>query len=112
MNLEKQIIAISISNETRKSFKDLDKIRPNASSFSSFLGVAAKEYVNRHNMGEYKIEDFTSEQVSTTPQFFAEIDIWKKHILGLDTNRYNEFSQRLIQLNNIKRIKLGGMLTW
>jgi len=111
MDLEKQIIAISISSETRKSFKDLDKLRPNTHSFSSFLGVAARHYV-KTNSNEVKIEDFISEEVSPTPKFFAEIDIWKRHILELDNVRYNEFSKRLEQLNNIKRIKLGGMLTW
>jgi len=106
------MITLSTSEDTRKSFIKLDKIRPNSISFSRFLGVAAKEYAERHSTGDYKIEDFVSEEVSLTPKFFAEIDIWKRHILELDNVRYNEFSKRLEQLNNIKRIKLGGMLTW
>jgi hypothetical protein len=108
----KNTITISSTEETNKWFSGLDKIRPNNISFSRFLGVAAKEYTERHNTGDYKIEDFVSEEVSPTPKFFAEIDIWKRHILELDNVRYNEFSNRLEQLNNIKRIKLGGMLTW
>ena len=112
VEFKKNVITLSMAEETRKSFSDLDKIRPNSISFSKFLGVAAKEYYSNHSTGDYKIEDFVSEEVSPTPKFFAEIDIWKNHVLGLDNTRYNEFSKRLTQLNNIKRIKLGGMLTW
>lgn len=111
MNLEKQIIAISISNETRKSFKDLDKLRPNTYSFSSFLGVAARHYV-KTNSNEVKIEDFANSEASVTPLFYAEIPKWENYIKNLTPVEYNKFSERLQQLTNIKRIKLGGMLTW
>lgn len=112
VNFNRSIISLSVSNETRKHFVELDKIRPNGVSFSSFLGSVSKEYTERHNSGDYKIEDFTSEEVSLTPKFFAEISLWKKHVLGLDNMRYNDFSERLVQLNNLKRIRLNGMISW
>ncbi len=113
MKLEnRSLITVYLTDEARQAFKKLDELRPKDVSFSKILGISAKDYVARYGMGTCKIEDFVDSNSSATPQFFSEINIWKKYIMSLDQSRYNEFSKRLDQFNNIKRIKIGGMLSW
>ncbi len=109
MNLDKSIISLSITETNRETFKLLNSIRPNHISFSQYLGVASAEYYKNHKTGMYKITDFDTDSIAT-PQFYSEIDLWKKYIEKIPRNQIKHLQKRHQQLGNLINKRVEKML--
>ena len=103
-------MSVSISRNTRESFRNLDSLRPNHVSFSGMLGQAAKEYFDQHSHGSIKLDEFTNENIVLMPQMFAEIDLWIEYIKQLSPLEIKKLRQRQVQLGNILKKKIDGYL--
>lgn len=110
MNLDRSMIAVSMTEENRGYFKKLDSIRPNHISFSQFLGITAKEYSENHKAGDFKITDFTNMDVVPTPLFYSETEMWKKYIESMPKSEIKKFQRRLQQINNMMNKKVQEII--
>lgn len=106
VNLDRSVLAVSVTDVNRETFKLLDSIRPNNISFAQYLGLASKEYYENHCVGMYKITDFAEDTIAT-PQFFSDVDIWKKYIEKCPKNKIKDLQKRHQQIGNIlnKRVE-------
>jgi hypothetical protein len=110
MNLDRSMVALSITDTNRGYFKLLDSIRPNHISFSQFLGVSASEYHEKHKGSEMKITDFANKDMMVTPLFYSEINMWKKYVDKMPKTELKKFQKRHQQLDNIINKKLQEMI--
>jgi hypothetical protein len=110
MNLDRTNIAVSITDDNRSTFKLLDSIRPNYISFSQYLGVAANEYYEKHKDGITLITDFTNKDIIKMPNYYSEIEMWKKYINNMPTTEVKKFQRRRQQLGILIDKKIEGML--
>tara|TARA_B100000029_G_C17546480_1_gene948620 strand:+ start:968 stop:1294 length:327 start_codon:yes stop_codon:yes gene_type:complete len=96
------IKSISISQEAKKVFEDLDTIRPKHISFSLMLAITADEYIKQHKRGLVKLDEFSTENVSAaTPNFFSPVENWIGYLSTVDSSEKIRIKERLIQLQNM-----------
>jgi len=94
--------SISISQEAKKVFEDLDTIRPKHISFSLMLAITADEYIKQHKRGLVKLDEFSTENVSAaTPNFFSPVENWIGYLSTVDSSEKIRIKERLIQLQNM-----------
>ena len=92
-----KIKCISVRESAEKIFGELNKIRPNDLSFSSMVALACKEFIERNNKNNLKIEDFGS----GLPDILAEIETWKSLIEEMPVSDFKKLQRRHTQLGNI-----------
>tara|TARA_R100000808_G_scaffold9592_2_gene26209 strand:- start:9696 stop:10022 length:327 start_codon:yes stop_codon:yes gene_type:complete len=96
------IKSISISQEAKKVFEDLDTIRPKHISFSLMLAITADEYIKQHKRGLVKLDEFSTENISAaTPNFFSPVENWIGYLSTVDSSEKIRIKERLIQLQNM-----------
>lgn len=108
MHFRNGVKTFSLSEETKKSFEELDKIRPNNISFSSFLGIVANEYVKHKNINN-TLDNFVDLDV-TTPYFFSDIEKWKFIIDTSSSAELIRIQKRLSQIQNISDNRVRNQL--
>lgn len=106
VNLDRSMVQVSVTELNRPTLKSLNSIRPNHISFSQYLGLAAKEYYENHKTGMYKITDFAEDSIAT-PQFFSDIELWRKYVEKCPRNKIKDLQKRHQQIGNIlnKRVE-------
>ena len=93
MQFNDKTLTISISGFGKGVLKELDKVRPKNVSFSMFLAIAAKHYIDTH----YEPIDIVGE----VPNFYSDIETWKSEIKNMSPTEFMKLQQRHIQLSNI-----------
>jgi len=88
-----KIICISVGKYAKKVLTELEEIRPNNISFSLFLAVAAKHYVDTHN----EPTDIYGE----VPNFYSNIENWKAEIKSMTPKQFIKLQQRNTQISNL-----------
>ena len=88
-----KIKCISVGNFARQVFAEFERLRPTNVSFSMFLAIAAKHYIDTH----YEPIDIVGE----VPNFYSDIETWKSEIKNMSPTEFIKLQQRHIQLSNI-----------
>ena len=84
---------ISIGSFAKQVFTEFEKLRPANVSFSMFLAIAAKHYIDTY----YEPIDIVGE----VPNFYSDIESWKSEIKNMSSTEFIKLQQRHIQLSNI-----------
>jgi hypothetical protein len=106
-----KIRSISSPDDCERIFELITKIKPYDVSFSRILAVAAQEYINNHKKDNTKISDFVSKDMSNTlPEFFGEIEKWKKVIEKLPPSELKKIQVRHRQIDTMIRKKVESFL--
>jgi hypothetical protein len=88
-----KIKCISVGSFARQVFAEFEKLRPTNVSFSMFLAIAAKHYIETHN----EHIDIYGE----VPNFYSDIETWKSEIKNMSPTKFIKLQQRHTQLSNI-----------
>jgi len=88
-----KIICISVGKYAKKVLTELEELRPSSMSFSMFLAVAAKHYIDTHN----EPTDIYGE----IPNFYSNIENWKSEIKNMTPEQFIKLQQRNIQITNL-----------
>ena len=87
------IKCISVGVFAKSVYAEFEKIRPNNTSFSMFLAIAAKHYVDTHN----EPVDIYGE----IPNYYSNIESWKIEIKKMSPKQFIKLQQRHAQLGNL-----------
>ena len=87
------IKCISVGVFAKDVFAEFESIRPSNVSFSMFLAIAAKHYVDTHN----EPVDVYGE----IPNYYSNIESWKIEIKKMSPEQFIKLQQRHTQLGNI-----------
>ena len=98
MQFNSKIISLSVGKFGKHVLKELDSIRPNGVSFSMFLAIAAKHYIDTHR----ESIDIHGE----VPNFYSNIESWKSEIKNMSSEQFIKLQQRHTQLGNIIKKKV------
>ena len=71
----------------------VDKIRPNGISFSLFLAIAAKHYIDTHNE--------PIDVYGEVPNYYSNIESWKSEIKNMSAEEFIRLQKRHVQLGNL-----------
>ena len=88
-----KIICISVGKYAKKVLTELEELRPSNMSFSMFLAVAAKHYIDTHN----EPTDIYGE----IPNFYSNIENWKSEIKNMTPEQFIKLQQRNTQITNL-----------
>ena len=84
---------ISVGVFAKNVFAEFENIRPANVSFSMFLAIAAKHYIDTHN----EPVDVYGE----IPNYYSNIESWKFEIKKMSPQQFIKLQQRHAQLGNI-----------
>jgi len=84
---------ISVGVFAKNVFAEFENIRPANVSFSMFLAIAAKHYVDTHN----EPVDVYGE----IPNYYSNIESWKSEIKKMSSEQFIKLQQRHTQIGNI-----------
>ena len=84
---------ISVGMFARQVFTEFERIKPSNTSFSMFLAIAAKHYIDTHNE--------PIDVYGEVPNYYSNIDSWKFEIKKMSPQQFIELQQRHAQLGNI-----------
>ena len=87
------IKCISVGVFAKDVFAEFEKIRPNHTSFSMFLAIAAKHYIDTHN----EPIDIYGE----VPNYYSNIESWKSEIKKMSSEQFIKLQQRNTQITNL-----------
>ena len=93
MQFNDKTLTISISGFGKGVLKELENIRPTNVSFSLFLAIAAKHYIDTHN----EPIDIYGE----VPNYYSNIESWKIEIKKLSPEQFIKLQQRHAQLGHL-----------
>ena len=102
MKFKSTTVTISVGQNARRIFEDLDKMRPNHLSMSLFLAVVAEDYVRSHGINT-KIADFLDNNKNSMPMFYAPIKNWNMKVRELSPEDFVKLQDRHVQLGNLIR---------
>ena len=88
-----KIKCISVGSFANQVFAEFEKLKPTNVSFSMFLAIAARHYIDTH----YEPVDIVGE----IPNFYSDIETWKSEIKNMSSTEFIKLQQRHIQLSNI-----------
>ena len=88
-----QLKCISVGKFAKGVYAELDKVRPNGISFSMFLAITAKHYIDTHT----EPIDIYGE----VPNYYSNIESWKSEIKKMSAEAFIKLQQRHTQLGNI-----------
>ena len=88
-----KIKCISVGVFAKDVFAELEKIRPNHTSFSMFLAIAAKHYVDTYR------EPVDIE--GDLPSINSNISSWKSKLKNMSSKEFIKLQQRHAQLGNL-----------
>ena len=95
-----EIVSISITPDSKKTFEEFSKIRPDGTTFSKAIRVLVEEYLrNKSN------PIFLPKQTSIT--ISDKIEDWKKEINGMEVEDFIKTQKKMAQINNLinKRVE-------
>ena len=84
---------ISVGMFARQVFTEFERIKPTNTSFSMFLAIAAKHYIDTHNE--------PIDVYGEVPNYYSNIDSWKFEIKKMSSEQFIKLQQRHTQLGNI-----------
>ena len=87
------IKCISVGVFAKDVFAELEKISPNHMSFSMFLAITAKHYIDTHN----EPIDIYGE----VPNYYSNIESWKIEIKKMSSEQFIKLQQRHAQLGHL-----------
>jgi hypothetical protein len=87
------IKCISVGVFAKQVFEEFERLRPNHTSFSMFLAIAAKHYIDTHN----EPVDIYGE----LPNYYSNIESWKIEIKKLSPEQFIKLQQRHAQLGHL-----------
>ena len=87
------IKCISVGVFAKDVFAEFENISPASISFSMFLAIAAKHYVDTHN----EPVDIYGE----IPNYYSNIESWKSEIKKMSSEQFIKLQQRHTQIGNI-----------
>ena len=87
------IKCISVGVFAKDVFAEFEKIRPNHISFSMFLAIAVKHYIDTHN----EPIDICGE----VPNYYSNIESWKIEIKKMSPEQFIKLQQRHSQLGHL-----------
>jgi len=87
------IKCISVGVFAKQVFAEFEKIRPANVSFSMFLAIAAKHYVDTQNE---EIDVY-----GETPNYYSNIESWKSEIKKMSPEEFIKLQQRHSQISHI-----------
>ena len=93
-----KIKCISVGSFAKQVFAEFEKLKPANVSFSMFLAIAAKHYIDTH----YEPIDIVGE----VPNFYSDIETWKSEIKNMSSEQFIKLQQRHTQLGNIIKKKV------
>ena len=88
-----KIKCISVGNFAKQVFTEFEKIKPTNISFSMFLAIAAKHYIDTQN----DHVDICGE----IPNLCTNIESWKSEIKNMSPKEFIKLQQTHAQLTNI-----------
>lgn len=109
MKFKTGVKTFSLSEQTKKTFEELDHIRPNNISFSSFLGIVASEYIANRRHG-YTIDTFVDNVSAVVPHIFSDVEKWKSFIEKSPSEDIIKLQNRTTQIRNLIDFKLRKIL--
>jgi len=93
MQFNDKTLTISISGFGKGVLKELDKVRPKNVSFSMFLAIAAKHYIDTYR------EPVDIE--GDLPSINSNISSWKSKLKNMSPKEFIKLQQRHAQLGNL-----------
>ena len=87
------IKCISVGVFAKDVFAEFERIRTNHTSFSMFLAIAAKHYIDTHN----EPIDIYGE----VPNYYSNIESWKIEIKKMSPEQFIKLQQRHAQLSHL-----------
>ena len=87
------IKCISVGVFAKHVFEEFERLRPNHTSFSMFLAIAAKHYIDTHN----EPIDIYGE----VPNYYSNIESWKIEIKKMSPEQFIKLQQRHAQLGHL-----------
>ena len=76
---------ISVGKFANKVFEEVEKIRPANVSFSMFLAIAAKHYIDTYN----EPIDIYGE----VPNFYADISSWESEVKNMSSENFINYNK-------------------
>ena len=84
---------ISVGKFARQVYSEFERIRPAHISFSMFLAIAAKHYIDTYSG--------TIDIYGEVPNFYSDIESWKSEIKNMSSEQFIKLQQRHTQIGNI-----------
>ena len=84
---------ISVGMFARQVFVEFEKIKPSNISFSMFLAIAAKHYIDTHNE--------PIDVYGEVPNYYSNIESWKIEIKKMSPEQFIKLQQRHAQLGHL-----------
>jgi len=97
MQFNDKTLTISISGFGKGVLKELENIRPTNVSFSLFLAIAAKHYIDTYRE-HVDIE-------GDLPSINSNISAWKSKLKNMSSKEFIRLQQRHAQLGNLIKSK-------
>ena len=93
-----KIKCISVGKFAKQVYDEFERIRPANISFSMFLAIAAKHYIDTYS-GAIDI-------YGEVPNFYSDIESWKSEIKNMSSEQFIKLQQRLNQLDNLIKVEV------
>jgi len=88
---------ISVGKFAKKVFDEVERVRPSNVSFSMFLAIAAKHYLDTYN----EPVDVYGE----VPNFYADIGSWESEIKNMSSEDFIKLQQRHQLLGHLLKVQ-------
>ena len=93
---------ISVGKFARQVYSEFERIRPAHISFSMFLAIAAKHYIDTYSG--------TIDIYGEVPNFYSNIESWKSEIKNMSSEQFIKLQQRLNQLSNLTKAQVRNKI--
>jgi len=84
---------ISVGVFAKQVFEEFERLRPNHTSFSMFLAIAAKHYIDTHNE--------PIDVYGEVPNYYSRIESWKFEIKKMSSEQFIKLQQRHTQIGHL-----------
>jgi hypothetical protein len=88
---------ISVGKFARQVFEEVEKVRPPNVSFSMFLAIAAKHYLDTYNE--------PVEICGEVPNFYADVGSWESEIKNMQSKDFIKLQQRHQLLGHLLKVQ-------
>ena len=88
-----RIKCISVGSFAKQVFSEFEKLKPTNVSFSMFLAIAAKHYVDTHNE--------PIDVYGEVPNYYSNIESWKFEIKKMSSEQFIKLQQRHTQIGHL-----------
>ena len=98
-----EIVSISITPDSKKTFEEFSKIRPDGTTFSKAIRVLVEEYLRNKSNPILK----TNRAIN----LFSNIDEWKKLINDIDVEDFVKLQKKHAQVGNLINKRVSKCLS-